>query len=236
MKPSRREFLKAGGLALVGFGLVPDRRAPVAALLGARLRSAGVLEVIEMRSDALGSRVWFDPIGLYVEPGATVRWIVRENVHTTTAYHPQNDHHPRRIPESAVAWDSGFRVHPGDHFEVTLTVPGVYDYYCRPHDAVRMLGRRRLVRGDALRPERGVRRPHCGRHPRRGTGAESGDGRGLRVPDRRIRVRAGHGPAFASRTRGARLGPNLWRESDRYGNRDRHPRSTASVGGRGAAS
>ncbi len=105
MKPSRREFLKAGGLALVGFGLVPDRRASVAALLGARRRSAAVLEVIEMRSDAIGSRVWFDPIGLYVEPGATVRWIVRENVHTTTAYHPQNDHHPLRIPESAVAWD-----------------------------------------------------------------------------------------------------------------------------------
>src|SRR5437879_13012905 len=103
MKPSRREFLKAGGLALVGFGLVPDRCASVAALLGARRRSAAVLEVIEMRSDAIGSRVWFDPIGLYVEPGATVRWIVRENVHTTTAYHPQNDHHPLRIPESAVA-------------------------------------------------------------------------------------------------------------------------------------
>jgi len=141
MKPSRREFLKAGGLALVGFGLVPDRCASVAALLGARRRSAAVLEVIEMRSDAIGSRVWFDPIGLYVEPGATVRWIVRENVHTTTAYHPQNDHHPRRIPESAVAWDSGFLVHPGDHFEVTLTVPGVYDYYCMPHEAVGMVGR-----------------------------------------------------------------------------------------------
>ena len=31
----------------------------------------------------MGSRVWFDPIGLSVEPGTTVRWIVRENVHTT---------------------------------------------------------------------------------------------------------------------------------------------------------
>jgi plastocyanin len=148
--PSRREFLKAGGLALVGFGLVPDPRAPVAALLGARLRSAAVLEVIEMRSDAIGSRVWFDPIGLYVEPSATVRWIVRENVHTTTAYHPQNDHHPLRIPESAVAWDSGFLVHPGDHFEVTLTVPGVYDYYCMPHEAVGMVGR--IVVGQPIGP------------------------------------------------------------------------------------
>ena len=150
MKPSRREFLKAGGLALVGFGLVPGRRASVAALLGSRLRSGGALEVIEMRSDAIGSRVWFDPIGLYLEPGATVRWIVRENVHTATAYHPRNDNHPLRIPESAVPWDSGFLVHPGDHFEVTLTVPGVYDYYCMPHEAVGMVGR--IVVGQPLGP------------------------------------------------------------------------------------
>ena len=147
-KPSRREFLKAGGLALVGFGLVSCRRAPVRTLLGARPRSAAALEVVEMRSDTLGSRVWFDPIGLYVEPGATVRWIVRENVHTTTAYHPRNDHHPLRIPESAVPWDSGFLVHPGDHFDVTLTVCGVYDYYCMPHEAVGMVGR--IVVGQPL--------------------------------------------------------------------------------------
>jgi plastocyanin len=148
-RPSRREFLKAGGLALVGFGLA-HRRAPGAAILGARLGSAAALEVIEMRSDALGSRVWFDPIGLYVEPGTTVRWLVRENVHTTTAYHPRNDHHPLRIPESAVPWDSGFLVHPGDHFDVTLTIPGVYDYYCMPHEAAGMVGR--IVVGESLGP------------------------------------------------------------------------------------
>ena len=102
---------------------------------------SAALEVIEMRSDALGARVWFDPIGLYVEPGTTVRWIVRENVHTTTAYHPHNDSHSLRIPEGAVPWDSGFLVHPGDHFDVTLTVPGVYDYYCTPHEGAGMVGR-----------------------------------------------------------------------------------------------
>jgi plastocyanin len=138
---SRREFLKAGGLALVGLGLGPNRWPPGAAVRGARLRSTAALEVIEMRSDALGSQVWFDPIGLYVEPGTTVRWMVRENVHTTTAYHPQNDHHPLRIPEHAVPWDSGYLVHAGDHFDVRLTVPGVYDYYCMPHEAVGMVGR-----------------------------------------------------------------------------------------------
>src|SRR5437667_9830458 len=118
MKPSRREFLKAGGLALVGFGLVPDRRASVAALLGSRLRSGGALEVIEMRSDAIGSRVWFDPIGLYVEPGATVHWIVRENVHTATAHPPRTANHPLRIRERAEPWASGLLWHRAATFKV----------------------------------------------------------------------------------------------------------------------
>ena len=86
MTQSRREFVKASGLAFAGFAVLPSRR----------LFSPAALEKIEMRSDALGSRVWFDPIGLHVEPGTTVRWIVRENVHTTTAYHPRNDHHSLR--------------------------------------------------------------------------------------------------------------------------------------------
>ena len=138
--PSRRDFLKTGGLGLAGFGLLPNRW----------LRSTKALAVIEMRSDALGSRVWFDPIGLLVEPGATVRWIVRENVHTTTAYHPRNDKHSLRIPERAVPWDSGFLVHPGDHFDITLSEPGVYDYYCAPHEAAGMVGR--IVVGKPVGP------------------------------------------------------------------------------------
>ncbi|HYU53764.1 MAG TPA: plastocyanin/azurin family copper-binding protein, partial [Gemmatimonadaceae bacterium] len=140
--PSRREFLKAGGLVLAGFGIAP--------LFGTRFRYSADPELIEMRSDALGSRVWFDPIGLYVQPGTTVRWIVRENVHTTTAYHPGNDHHSLRIPEGAMPWDSGFLVHPGDASDVTLTVPGVYDYYCMPHEGAGMVGR--IVVGKPLGP------------------------------------------------------------------------------------
>lgn len=138
---SRREFLKAGGLSLAGLGLLPGRLEAAAAFLGTPTQSASGLEMIETRSDGLGARVWFDPIGIYVEPGTRVRWVVRENVHTTTAYHPGNDRHALRIPEGAVPWDSGYLVHPGDHFDVTLTVPGVYDYYCVPHEAAGMVGR-----------------------------------------------------------------------------------------------
>ena len=139
--PSRREFIAAGGLALAGTGLGASRALRVAALLGARADPSAAVQVIAMRSDPTGSWVSFDPIGLYAEMGTTVRWIVRANVHTTTAYHPNNDHHPLRIPAGAAPWDSGYLVHPGDHFEVTLTVPGVYDYFCTPHEAAGMVGR-----------------------------------------------------------------------------------------------
>ncbi len=136
-----------GGLVLAGPGVISHPM--VAGFLRAN-RAPDAPAVIEMRSDVAGSRVWFDPIGLFVEPGTTVRWVVRQNVHTTTAYHPENDHHPLRIPGTAAAWDSGFLVNPGDHFDVTLTAPGVYDYYCMPHEAAGMVGR--IVVGKAGGP------------------------------------------------------------------------------------
>lgn len=126
----RRAVLRAGGLALPG----------VAAPAILRPARAGVVE-IRLRSDARGTSVWFDPIGLLIEPGQTVRWVNESNVHTSTAYHPANDRHALRIPEAAEPWDSGYLVEPGDRFEVTLTVPGVYDYFCAPHEAAGMVGR-----------------------------------------------------------------------------------------------
>ena len=66
-------------------------------------------------------------------------------MHTTTAYHPANDGRPLRIPAAAAPWTSDYLM-PGDAFEVALTVPGVYDYYCIPHEHAGMVGR--LVVGD----------------------------------------------------------------------------------------
>ena len=89
-----------------------------------------------------GSRVWFEPIGVHVPVGQTIRWTNQDtgNSHTATAYHPGNDDRSRRIPLDAQPWDSGYLL-PDESFSVTLTVPGVYDYYCIPHEMAGMVGR-----------------------------------------------------------------------------------------------
>ena len=110
-------------------------------LLAAPALGAPAVVEVRLRSDPEGASVGFDPIGLEVAPGTTVRWVLEANVHTTTAYHPDNDRHPLRIPEGAKPWDSGYLVDPGQAFEVTLTVEGVYDYFCAPHEEAGMVGR-----------------------------------------------------------------------------------------------
>ena len=127
---TRRDFLTAGGLALASLAV------PIIT------RASGPVE-IQMRSSPRGEEVWFDPIGVRIEPGQTVRWIMASpgNPHTTTAYHPTNANHSLRIPEAATPWDSGFLVKPRDTFDVTLSVEGVYDYFCLPHEAAGMVGR-----------------------------------------------------------------------------------------------
>lgn len=97
---------------------------------------------IEMRGTSRGERIWFDPIGLAVAPGTTLRFTNRDpgNSHTATAYHPEIFGRTRRIPESARPWDSDFLL-PDQSFEITLTAPGVYDYYCVPHEMAAMVGR-----------------------------------------------------------------------------------------------
>ena len=125
----QRRLLVAGGALLLA---TPALRLAIAAPATALVR---------MRSDPDGASVGFDPIGLWVAPGTTVRWVVEANVHTATAYHPANGGRPLRIPERARPWDSDYLVEPGQSFAVLLTVEGTYDYFCLPHEAAGMVGR-----------------------------------------------------------------------------------------------
>lgn len=95
--------------------------------------------VVEMITDNQGS--YFDPIGLRIEPGTTVRFLNESGSHSATAYHPENGDQPLRIPEAATPWDSGVYTTVGETFEHTFETEGVYDYYCTPHEALGMVGR-----------------------------------------------------------------------------------------------
>lgn len=124
---TRRETLAAGAGCLVA-----------ATWLATRASAVDVIE-IHMKSDPSGGVVGFDPVGVLLQARQTVRWICDANVHTTTAYSPKNDGHSLRIPEAAQPWASDFLL-PGKSFEVRLTVEGVYDYYCAPHEMAGMVG------------------------------------------------------------------------------------------------
>lgn len=126
-----RRTLVTGGAALLWAASAPHRRATAAQPL-----------MIEMKGSPRGEMVWFVPIGLAVSPGATICFVNRDagNSHTATAYHPDILDRPRRIPARATPWDSGLLL-PGEAFEVTFTVPGVYDLYCQPHEHAGMVAR-----------------------------------------------------------------------------------------------
>jgi plastocyanin len=126
---SRRHILRIGG------GLLADLAGPWTALAGESVE-------IRMQGNTDGSHVWFDPVGLRVEPGQTIHWVNLDpgNAHTTTAYHPKNLGRPLRIPEGAEPWNSDYLL-PNEGFSATLPVEGVYDYYCQPHEHAGMVGR-----------------------------------------------------------------------------------------------
>lgn len=142
MSVSRRQLLALGGgviATLAGPAGMLRAGAPAGPTAGAA--SETTVEIV-MRASPRGERVWFSPQGLAIAPGTRIRFVNHDagNSHTATAYHPQVNERPRRIPTRAEPWDSGYLL-PEQGFEVVLTAPGVYDYYCQPHEMAGMVGR-----------------------------------------------------------------------------------------------
>lgn len=117
--------------------------ASAAILDGAGTATAATVEVKLVQTPA--GDTYFDPAGIRIAPGDRVRWVQISGFHSITAYHPRNDNHELRIPESAEPWDSDILLadYPkrGATFEHVFTVPGVYDYFCKPHEMAGMVGR-----------------------------------------------------------------------------------------------
>ena len=110
-----------------------------ATLLGAAFAQEGEVVTIEMITE--GGQFYYDPVGIQVEPGTTIRFVNASGSHNTVSYSADNDR-PQRIPEGAEGWASAI----GQDFEVTLSAEGVYDFFCQPHEALGMVGR--IVVGD----------------------------------------------------------------------------------------
>jgi plastocyanin len=125
------------------------RRLLIACLAGVALFAApatAIAATVEVRLlQRPDGNAYFDPAGIHIAPGDTVRWVQISGFHSITAYHPRNDNHELRIPESAKPWDSDILQaqfpKPGATFEHVFTVQGVYDYFCKPHEMAGMVGR-----------------------------------------------------------------------------------------------
>ena len=87
--------------------------------------------------------VFFDPIGLFVNPGDTVKWVLKNGSHSTTSYTPDNPGYSGDplIPKGAKPWNSGVYKTAGKSFSYTFSQAGTYDYYCIPHKTLGMVGR-----------------------------------------------------------------------------------------------
>lgn len=108
-------------------------------VLGAAFAQEG--ETVTITMNTQDGQFYFDPVGVHIQPGTTVRFVIENGSHNTAAYAEANGK-PQRIPEGAQAWSSEI----GEDFEVTLTAEGVYDVYCLPHESLGMVGR--IVVGD----------------------------------------------------------------------------------------
>lgn len=144
----RRTFLRTVGASAAALGLAP-LLAPARAGAAAPPPDGGPADLpprtVGLRT--LGGDFRFDPVGVEIAPGETIRWLNMGDFHTATAFHPDNADLlavdvPRRIPEGARSWHSGMLgMSGGTQFEHTFRVAGVHDYFCQPHYSFGMVGR-----------------------------------------------------------------------------------------------
>lgn len=139
------------------------QRSLLAGLAGPQLSLAGEPVEIRMQGNTDGSHVWFDPVGLRVKPGQTIRWINLDpgNSHTATAYHSKNFGRPLRIPAGAEPWNSDYLL-PNEVFSAMLIVEGVYDFFCVPHEHAAWSGGSSSVNRADLQPAACRRTPQAG--------------------------------------------------------------------------
>ena len=79
-----------------------------------------------------GNEFYFEPVGLLVQPGDTVRFVGVTPHHNVVAYHPQQAK-TQRVPDGVPPFSSPL-VPVGNTWEYTFNVGGTYDIWCAPHE------------------------------------------------------------------------------------------------------
>ncbi|HEX2037159.1 MAG TPA: plastocyanin/azurin family copper-binding protein [Chloroflexota bacterium] len=165
----RRFIVSAGGAALLGAALglagvramdgsspatTSDRQAPPAYPQPAEQTDRADHEVDLLIAERAGAppgtipEFYFEPVGLAIQPGQTVRFNAVMPHHTVTAYHAQHVK-PMRVPEGVPPFSSPI-IPIGESWSYTFTRPGVYDLWCGPHEQFGMA--MRLVVGEVSGP------------------------------------------------------------------------------------
>ena len=137
----RKEVDRRGFIAVAGAGYLAFCRS-VGGQFGPERPGEGKLGNPAIKGFSSYGRglYYFDPAGLFVEPGTTVQWlgIGRRSM---AAFHPSNNNHELRIPERAEPFNSAKAATPGGGVEWKFEVEGTYDYYCELQESLGMVGR-----------------------------------------------------------------------------------------------
>jgi len=81
---------------------------------------------------------YFEPTGLYIKPGDTIKFSMATPHHNVNAYHPGFGYN-QRVPDGTPAYSSPVLT-GGDAWYYTFEQEGVHDIMCAPHELFGMVG------------------------------------------------------------------------------------------------
>lgn len=93
----------------------------------------------------------FVPNRLTVKAGEEIVFTNNTSLNHTVTGDPTRAKNPANVilPAGAQTFHSG-KIADGESFRLTLTVPGVYQYVCLPHEAMGMIGQIEVVAAEEI--------------------------------------------------------------------------------------